>query len=87
MSVATVKVGSRHGAAPWAAHLLQVGARVVAAVAAMHRAAIERRELLALDERELRDIGITRTDAIRVAERPLWRSAPVRADDWTIGRA
>jgi uncharacterized protein YjiS (DUF1127 family) len=34
------------------------------------RAAIERRELLAMDDRMLRDIGMTRTDAKRIAETP-----------------
>jgi uncharacterized protein YjiS (DUF1127 family) len=33
----------------------------------------ERCELLKLNERELRDIGITRCDALREAAKPLWR--------------
>lgn len=31
-----------------------------------------RRTLLTLDDRLLRDIGVTRTEARRAAERPLW---------------
>ncbi len=33
----------------------------------------ERRELLAMDHRALRDIGITAVDAWREARKPLWR--------------
>lgn len=33
----------------------------------------ERWELLAMSERELRDIGLTRTDARAIAGRPPWR--------------
>jgi uncharacterized protein YjiS (DUF1127 family) len=34
------------------------------------RAATERRELLAMDDRMLRDMGITRVDAVRIANEP-----------------
>lgn len=33
----------------------------------------EREQLLALSDRELRDIGISRADAIHEARKPLWR--------------
>jgi uncharacterized protein YjiS (DUF1127 family) len=33
----------------------------------------ERRQLLALDERELRDIGLTPAEAWALAQQPLWR--------------
>jgi uncharacterized protein YjiS (DUF1127 family) len=33
----------------------------------------EREQLVALSDRELGDIGISRTDALREAGRPLWR--------------
>ena len=33
----------------------------------------ERRQLLALEERELRDIGLTRAEAWALARKPLWR--------------
>ena len=41
-------------------------------VRAWYRAATEKRELLAMDDRMLRDIGITRVDAVRIAtQRPV----------------
>lgn len=52
-------------------------------VRAWYRAATEKRELLAMDDRMLRDIGITRVDAVRIARqrparivrhRPQWPS-------------
>ena len=33
----------------------------------------ERRQLLAMGERELHDIAITRVDALREASKPLWK--------------
>lgn len=33
----------------------------------------ERWELLSMDERSLRDMGLTRTDARRIAGQPMWR--------------
>lgn len=33
----------------------------------------ERRQLLALEERELRDIGLTRAEAVALAREPFWR--------------
>jgi uncharacterized protein YjiS (DUF1127 family) len=40
--------------------------------------AVERRELLAMDDRMLRDIGVSRAEAIEAAKQPLWRRrAPV----------
>lgn len=33
-----------------------------------------RRDLAALTDRELRDIGITRVDALSEAEKPFWRA-------------
>jgi uncharacterized protein YjiS (DUF1127 family) len=38
---------------------------------AVHR---QRRELLALDERMLKDIGISRADALQEGRKPFWRS-------------
>jgi uncharacterized protein YjiS (DUF1127 family) len=42
----------------------------------------QRRALLALDERLLKDIGITRPDAEREASRPFWDPAQERWRDW-----
>ncbi len=33
----------------------------------------QRRQLLTLDDRMLKDIGISRVDALRVARRPFWK--------------
>lgn len=33
----------------------------------------ERRQLLALEERDLRDIGLTPSEALALARQPLWR--------------
>ena len=42
----------------------------------------QRRALLALDERVLKDIGITRADAEREASRPFWDLGQERERDW-----
>src|SRR5690349_9964948 len=42
-------------------------------VRSWYRAATEKRELLAMDDRMLRDIGITRVDAQRIARQPMPR--------------
>lgn len=39
---------------------------------AMHRAFVTRRQLAEMDDRMLRDIGISRADALREAERRPW---------------
>jgi uncharacterized protein YjiS (DUF1127 family) len=52
------------------------GGSLLTALAELWRASQERAQLLALTDRELRDIGISRVDALREAERPLrqWRT-------------
>jgi len=42
-------------------------------VAVLRRRAEERRQLLALDERELRDVGLARCDAVAEAMKSLWK--------------
>jgi uncharacterized protein YjiS (DUF1127 family) len=67
-AVSVMSAGTRSPAQPdaagsfWPAWLNKVLAR---------RA--ERRQLLALDERDLRDVGLTRTEAWALAQQPLWR--------------
>ena len=46
---------------------------------------LARRQLLAMSERELRDIGINRLEALREAERPVWRDAFAAARRWIGG--
>jgi uncharacterized protein YjiS (DUF1127 family) len=38
------------------------------------RARRERAQLLAMSERELRDLGLSRIDALRLANQPMWRN-------------
>jgi uncharacterized protein YjiS (DUF1127 family) len=53
------------------------GANVLARAAELlqrwREAALERRLLLQLDERTLRDLGLSRADAMREAAKPFWR--------------
>lgn len=49
-------------------------AELVRLIGLWRRRAAERRALLAMSERDLRDIGITRLDAQREAYKPLWRA-------------
>ena len=42
----------------------------------------QRRSLLELDERLLKDIGNTRADALREASRPFWDPGQERWRDW-----
>ena len=47
--------------------------RVAERLQIWRRRAQERRQLLAMSDRDLCDIGITRVDAWREANKPLWR--------------
>lgn len=69
-----LRTGKARGALPAALILGVAGLAVEAAerVNCYRRARRERAQLLALGERELRDIGISRVDAMREASRPLW---------------
>ena len=48
--------------------------RAVDAVLIWHERARERRQLMELSDHMLRDIGISRSDAIGEAEKPFWRA-------------
>jgi uncharacterized protein YjiS (DUF1127 family) len=48
-------------------------ASLLATVATWRDRAVQRRLLLAMDERMLRDIGISRVDAHREGRKPFWR--------------
>ncbi len=55
---------------------------LVGALVAWRAAAGERRQLLSLTGRDLKDLGLSRVDAVREAARPLWptiRDAAVAA--------
>jgi uncharacterized protein YjiS (DUF1127 family) len=47
---------------------------IVEAFLAWHDRARERRALMEMSDRTLRDVGISRADACREAARPFWRS-------------
>lgn len=47
--------------------------RVLATVFAWRERARQRRDLMALDARELRDIGLSRADAEAEGSKPFWR--------------
>lgn len=87
MSLALVKALPWRPLAAAAGRIFDALIGAADAYAGLRQAARERAELLSLDERALHDIGISRCDAVREAERPLWRSVPVRGDEWPIGRA
>lgn len=48
--------------------------RLIATLRTLHRRASSRALLARLDERMLRDIGISRADALREADKPWWRA-------------
>lgn len=59
---------------PWRAkqHIHPVAAAFMLIARWIERAR-QRRALAGLDDQMLRDIGITRADAVREAEKPFWR--------------
>ena len=42
-------------------------------IACWHARAVQRRDLLDLDAHLLEDVGISRTDALELGQRPFWR--------------
>jgi uncharacterized protein YjiS (DUF1127 family) len=71
----TLPLRLRPGLAAWTR-------RAVELVLGWHEVTRQRRALLALDERLLKDIGITRADAEGEASRPFWDPAQDRWEDW-----
>jgi uncharacterized protein YjiS (DUF1127 family) len=59
--------------ADWPTRLLPALRRLAAMIGEWRRRARSRRELLAFDERMLRDIGVTRIDVQYEAAKPFWR--------------
>jgi uncharacterized protein YjiS (DUF1127 family) len=57
----------------WQAHDTQPRGGILALLKAWWQRAYERQELLTLNDQMLRDIGITRCDAMREADKPFWR--------------
>jgi len=50
-----------------------VAGRLLATLRQWHRRARDRAELAGLDDRMLRDIGLTRADAALLSSKPFWR--------------
>ncbi len=45
---------------------------IMAALIALHDRARQRRHLRGLDDRQLRDVGLSRADVVRMTEKPFW---------------
>ncbi len=75
----TMYTGSKTKSRPPVAALAGTGlawrlAAAFALIGTWHDRARERRELARLDERLLRDIGVSRYDALAEARKPFWRA-------------
>ncbi|MBL6456994.1 DUF1127 domain-containing protein [Belnapia sp. T6] len=70
--MAILNIPTRSIPLPWPSRPVLPGLR------AMLRAAITRRQLAEMDERMLSDIGISRVDALREADRLPWDIGPPR---------
>jgi uncharacterized protein YjiS (DUF1127 family) len=64
--VAVRRTATGHSAAAWTR-------RVATTLGEWRRRHRERNQLLALDPRMLKDIGITRTDAMFLGNKPFWK--------------
>jgi uncharacterized protein YjiS (DUF1127 family) len=69
-------------AMPLASTLRKGGVWLVLALLRWQELAQQRRRLLALDDRMLKDIGITRADASREGARPFWDARGVDRGQW-----
>jgi uncharacterized protein YjiS (DUF1127 family) len=61
------RVASRASKRPWLEHALDL-------LAAWSERVRQRRELLRFDDHMLRDIGLSRADALAEADKPFWRA-------------
>ncbi len=62
--------------------LRAAGDRLLFGLLRWQELAQQRRRLLAMDDRMLKDIGITRADATREAARPFWDGGDVDRQFW-----
>jgi uncharacterized protein YjiS (DUF1127 family) len=67
-------------AMPLASRLRSAGVWLALALLRWQELAQQRRRLLALDDRMLKDIGITRADATREGTRPFWDAPGIDAN-------
>lgn len=64
---------SLHSAAAAASALFELPSRAADALRGWEERRRMRVQLLEMDERTLRDVGITRSEALREAAKPVWR--------------
>ena len=64
------------------ARLRDAGVWLVLALLRWHELTQQRRRLLALDDRMLKDIGITRAEATRESARPFWDAPGIDGTRW-----
>lgn len=62
-----------HRARQWTGRIRGRLADYAGTLTTWRQRAVERRQLLALDGRILKDIGISRVDAVNEASKPFWR--------------
>ena len=72
MPVRVIRLPGDRGAVLRGSPLRALAALACARLLRWHQLSRERRALLALDERMLKDIGVTRAEAEREARRPFW---------------
>lgn len=70
--VSTVATGARINQARILRRVRDLAVRSALAALRWHELARQRRALLRLDDRMLKDIGISRADAVGEASRPFW---------------
>jgi len=70
------------GAMPLAEILLNAAVWLVFALLRWHELAQQRRRLLSLDDRMLKDIGITRSEALAEGTRPFWDASGLDGTRW-----
>ena len=72
---------ARH-AMPLASTLRSAGVWLTLALLRWQELAQQRRRLLSLDDRMLKDIGLTRAEAMREGTRPLWDAPGIDGTRW-----
>ena len=72
----------KRGAKPLAEILLNAAVWLVFALLRWQELAQQRRRLLSLDDRMLKDIGITRAEAMREGTRPFWDASGLGGTRW-----
>jgi uncharacterized protein YjiS (DUF1127 family) len=85
MMVDTKRAGTQHGgtaAIRLAEMLRRAGTRLVLALLRWQELAQQRRRLLSLDDHMLKDIGLTRAEAMQEGTRPFWDAQTGQTTPW-----